>query len=558
MDGAQVPEVPGYDVGRLLGRGGSADVWLATEQRTGRDVALKCFRGQSTGAPGEAMSEEEVRREIRILSVLDHPHLIRAHDAVRVAGPGPVTALTMDYAAGGSLAQLVASRGKLSVGETITVLTPIAQTLGYLHAQGFTHSDVAPGNILFTGQGKPMLSDLGVARMLGDPGGAMVAGTGGFLDPSPVDAVRAGLQPGRDVFSLAAIGWFCLTGEVPGRTLDRPPLSLLVPGVPKELAAALEQGLNEDRRLRPTAMALGTAVYRSAAPLPVDLSAAVHPTVLTELLTRRSLPASSEGTALGRKLRTLHRRASTFRWSGPVVQAQAQARSRPLPPLSSADAAPRGKHAAGPAVAPALRVPRLPARFVLPAAGAAAAAILWLSAFAGAGPWPGDVAPAVPGDSAALTPSVPPAPSHDGGRSRATALDEARLQAAAADPEVAVRGLAALRDYALNTGSMDLLASVNAPGSAAAAEDQEIAGALGASGQRLDGFATTVSDVTPETGPVQGRAVVGLTSASSGYQAKGPGGEVLAAGAASPAQRLRLVLVSVDGRWRISDILPGR
>ena len=52
--------------------------------------------------------------------------------------------------------------------------------------------------------------------------------------------------------------------------------------------------------------------------------------------------------------------------------------------------------------------------------------------------------------------------------------------------------------------------------------------------------------------------MVGLTSASSGYQAKGPGGEVLAAGAASPAQRLRLVLVSVDGRWRISDILPGR
>jgi len=120
-----------------------------------------------------------------------------------------------------------------------------------------------------------------------------------------------------------------------------------------------------------------------------------------------------------------------------------------------------------------------------------------------------------------------------------------------------VRGLAALRDYAFNTGSLDLLAAVNAAGSPAAATDQEIAGPLGASGRRLDGFATTVSDVTPETGSTQGRAVVRLTSASSGYQAVGPEDEVLAAGPASPAQRLRLVLVSVDGRWRISDILPG-
>lgn len=204
MDDAQAPEAPGYDVGRLLGRGGSADVWLAREQRTGRDVALKCFR-----TPGSRMrsstgiSEEDMRREIRILSVLDHPHLIRAHDAVRLAEPG-VTALTMDYAAGGSLAQLVAARGRLTVGETVTVLTPLAQALGYLHGKGFTHSDVSPGNVLFTGQGKPMLADVGIARMLGDPASPATAGTAGFLDPSPVDAVRAGLQPERDVYSAGS------------------------------------------------------------------------------------------------------------------------------------------------------------------------------------------------------------------------------------------------------------------------------------------------------------------------------------------------------------------
>ncbi len=313
----EVPEVPGFAVGRMLGRGGSATVWLARENRTGRNFALKCFHpGKGGPAGGEPLTEDAVRREIRILSVLDHQHLVKAHDAVRLPGqPEGGTALVMDYAPGGSLAGLVASRGKLSVGETVTVLTPIAQALGYLHSKGFTHADVSPGNVLFTGQGKPLLSDVGIARMLGDPGCAAASGTPGFVDPSPVDAVR-GLQPERDVYSTAALGWFCLTGQAPPRTSGRPPLPLLVPDVPRELAAALEAGLNEDRRARPTAAALATAVYRSASPRPLDLAASVHPTVIPELLTRRQAPATSRPRAAAEKYKAAGRWIATARWSG--------------------------------------------------------------------------------------------------------------------------------------------------------------------------------------------------------------------------------------------------
>lgn len=550
MDDAQAPDVPGFVVGRLLGRGGSADVWLATEQHTGNVYALKCFHAAFRTGPGLALAEEEIRREIRILSVLDHPHLIRAHDAVPAAGPGRLTALTMDYAAGGSLAQLVAARGSLSVGETVTVLTPIAQALGYLHGKGFTHSDVAPGNILFTGQGKPMLSDLGVARMLGDPGGTGTAGTSGFLDPSPVDAVRAGLQPERDVYSLGALGWFCLTGDVPGRAVDRPPLPLLVPGVPRDLAAALEHGLNEDRRLRPTATALGAAIYRSAAPLPLDLSDAVHPTVLPELLTRRNIPNSTNGNALGSKLRSLRRRASTFGWPRWTLPAGTRPFSKP-----AVDAAPQGKHAAGPARAAA---GSRPARAVVAAAAVAAAVagVCWLSASGGAGLWRGEAAPGAAAGSATYVTAVPGAAHQDAGPAPADMLGEARQQAAAADPAVAVRGLAALRDNALNTGSVELLDAVNAPGSPAAAADQVVIGQLGSSG-RLEGFATTLSEVATEPGSTQARAVIRLTSAASGYRAMSGEDAVQAAGTATPARPLRLVLVSVEGQWRISEILPG-
>lgn len=555
MDDAQAPEVPGYDVGRLLGRGGSADVWLAREHRTGRDCALKCFRGAGRRSLGStAVSEEDVRREIRILSVLDHQHLIKAHDVVRVAGPGGRTALTMDYAAGGSLAQLVSARGRLTVGETVTVLTPIFQALGYLHGKGFTHSDVSPGNVLFTGQGKPMLSDLGVARMLGDPGSAATFGTGGFLDPSPVDAVRAGLQPGRDVFSAAALGWFCLTGEAPGRTADRPPLSLLVPGVPKDLAAALEAGLNEDRRLRPDAVSLAAAVYRSAEPQPVDLSDAVHPAVLPELLTRRHVPGPSKGGSLRMKLQGMRRRMETWRWPARPVPAPNTAlpQSSALPP-SNAAPAPRGRHADG---TDAGRGTRVVVSAVMPAVAALAAGIWWLSAAAGQGAGQG----AGPDGPAAGRPPVSAAASGTvaGGTEAVGSVDEARQRARATDPVVAVQGLAALRDYAFRAGRLELLGDVNAAGSPAAAADERIAGQLHPSGHRLAGFTSTLSGVAAEDGGTPDRAVLAVTSATSGYQTLDAAGAVLAAGAPSPERRLRLVLVFVDGQWRVSDILAVR
>ncbi len=86
------PEVPGYDVGRLLGRGGTAAVWLVTERSTGREFALKCFdsSGDATEEDGGARAleaEEALRREVRILSALDHEHLLTAHTVLRFRGP---------------------------------------------------------------------------------------------------------------------------------------------------------------------------------------------------------------------------------------------------------------------------------------------------------------------------------------------------------------------------------------------------------------------------------------------------------------------------------------
>ena len=78
------PEVPGYDVGRCLGRGGSATVWLVTEHLSGTEYALKCFVAGDGSGQGDA--EEAIRREVRILSVLDHEHLVHAQAVIRLRG----------------------------------------------------------------------------------------------------------------------------------------------------------------------------------------------------------------------------------------------------------------------------------------------------------------------------------------------------------------------------------------------------------------------------------------------------------------------------------------
>ncbi|WP_160666439.1 serine/threonine-protein kinase [Pseudarthrobacter sp. ATCC 49987] len=561
--GASAPEVPGYDVGRCLGRGGSAKVWLVTAQSTGREYALKCF--SAGDGPGRDDAEDAARRETRILSVLDHEHLVRAHDVVRLGGGAAGNlGLTMDYAAGGSLGQLVASRGTLGPGETVTVLTPIAQALAYLHGQGFTHGDVSPGNVLFTAHGKPLLADLGVARMVADARAVSGAGTEGFSDPAPVDAVRAGLQPERDVYSLAAVGWFCLTGHPPEPGAQRPPLPLLVPGVPPALSAALESGLQEDRRLRPTAAELAAAVHRSAGAAPVDLSVSVHPTVIPQLLTRRSLP----GTARERRAEQL--RSLPHRFRGPRVAAPFPAAVHPgagrragsLSARHSARHSGRQSPAGTRSFRPSAARPAPPGRaFRAVAVGVALLGILvavWGSAGAGLIPGfsardPGAVtesAPASAAPASAAPASAAPAP---GGAGLPPGLE---AQLASPDPGEAVRGLARLRSLAFSSGDFGLLEQVNVPASTAAAADGRISAGLKESGRVLAGFTILLTRVAAEGDAGHGQAVVVVTASTPAYQERDATGAVLAEAAEGPEQRLRLVLAPVEGRWRIQDILP--
>ncbi|YCK80326.1 serine/threonine protein kinase [Arthrobacter sp. D3-18] len=541
---AVAPHLPGYVISRPLGHGSSSTVWLATRDKDGARFAVKCAKARAAAGLATSQAEviEDAYREMRLLSELKHKHLIRVHDILHMGGPAEGTlGIVMDYAAGGSLANLMTARGKLTIGEAVTVLTPLAQALDYLHVNGTEHGDVSPGNILFTAVGMPLLADFGVAAKVGDKPHNLGVGTPGFMEPVSEssengDISRDTLQPQRDVYALGAVGWYCLTGTTPQQEQDRPPLSLLVPEVPKALAAALEAALSADPRQRPSARELGTAIFRSAAPEAMDLSGAVHSSVIPELLTRRE--------ALGRSPRRATRWLSrATRWLRSWCRLLPFLCGRALP-TANPERRKRGRNGGG-------LGRRLVLLAVIGALIGAASWILWqqnstTTAMVQQAATESDVAN--PGEAAGLP----------NGPDQADAPDLPAALAAglkSEDPLVAVPALSAVRDVALGERRLDLLDLVNAPGSQAEATDKQLSDYLQDSGTAFVGLHTALTALTVE-GPMQSdHVMVEVTATTSGYEERLVSGAVVRTGGAGTPQQLRLDVVRSDGRWRISGIL---
>ncbi len=264
----------GYTVERLLGSGASGEVWRAHVNGSGEPVALK----RITVADRDQARRAET--EAALLSALDHPHLVRLHALLPVDG---ATVLVLDLADGGSLDELLTVRGRLTPGEVITAIAPIAAGLAYLHDEGVVHGDVSAGNILFTPPGVPLLADVGVARLTGDDTDA--ASTAAYLDP----AVAAGCVPGpqSDVFMLAAVALHALTGEPPWPAdSGEAAIALAAQGVlddvaerlaraqtPADMVAVLCRALAVDPHRRGTAADLALDLRHSGEPVAVELSA---------------------------------------------------------------------------------------------------------------------------------------------------------------------------------------------------------------------------------------------------------------------------------------------
>ncbi len=237
-----------YELERQIGAGAAGTVWKA--HRSGpvsRVVALKRLRVGSG-----AVDLARIRREATVLTELDHPHIVRVFEVVH---DGDGVALAMQFAAGGSLADLLVERGRLSPGQVVAVAAPVADALASAHRRGVLHGDVKPANILFTTDGEPLLSDFGVARTLGQLTSDQATGTAEYLAPELLDGSPP--DPRADVYSLGIVCYQALAGVPPYRGPS--PLAVVraadlgahdrldtIPGVPGPLAVVVEQAIDRD------------------------------------------------------------------------------------------------------------------------------------------------------------------------------------------------------------------------------------------------------------------------------------------------------------------------
>jgi len=244
-----------YVLVRELGRGGMATVYLATDVKLGRRVAIKVLPPTTRAYLGSGRFQQEVL----FAAQLSHPHIVPLFEADEADG---LLFYVMEYVEGESLHDRLARDGPLAVEDAIRIAAEVGDALEYAHESGVIHRDIKPGNILLS-RGHAMVSDFGIAKVLLESGtatGGAITGTGitvgtaEYMSPEQASGEKR-IDARSDVYALAAVLYEMLAGEPPftgpsvqaivARVLSEAPrpIHTIRPSLPAHIERALAAGL---------------------------------------------------------------------------------------------------------------------------------------------------------------------------------------------------------------------------------------------------------------------------------------------------------------------------
>jgi class 3 adenylate cyclase/tRNA A-37 threonylcarbamoyl transferase component Bud32 len=286
----------GCSLERLLGQGGMGAVYLARQERPSRHVAVKVL------LPDILMTSQmqehylaRFRREADIIARLEHVNIVPIYAYGEQDG---LAYLVMPYLQGGSLYDVLERRGQLSLDETINYLREAAAGLDYAHAHEIIHRDLKPANFLLHSDGRLLLSDFGIARVMQEEmstaGGALTVagtllGTPYYMSPEMLRGEKVDHR--ADLYALGVIIYQLLSGQPPflgetpytiiaGHMQEQPPsLHQLNPTIPSEVDTVVQKALAKNPKDRyQTASALVGALTAATLASPgasvIDLDAA--------------------------------------------------------------------------------------------------------------------------------------------------------------------------------------------------------------------------------------------------------------------------------------------
>ena len=249
-----------YRLTQLLAIGGMAEVWQAQDELLDRQVAIKILLEQFAADPQlRARFQNEAIAAARLI----HPSIVSIYDSIEVGGRD---AIVMELVKGRTLRNFLDERGRLDPIEVVHIGSEVCTALMVAHRAGVIHRDVKPANILLSDDGRVLVTDFGIAKVLDEPDitrTAQLVGTMKYLAP---EQVEGGPVDGRtDIYALGAVLFEALCGEPPFRAespaavalarlhRDAPRPAQIVAGIPADLEQTILRALRREpsQRHRP-------------------------------------------------------------------------------------------------------------------------------------------------------------------------------------------------------------------------------------------------------------------------------------------------------------------
>ncbi len=207
-----------YKITGLLGKGGMAEVYKGYQENLDRDVAIKMMHA-FLADQSDFLSR--FRREAKAMAALEHTNIVGVYDFD--AYDGDTYYLVMEYISGGTLKEkleaLAQQGGTLPLDEAVTIISQIGKALAYAHARDMIHRDIKPANIMIDDEGRAVLTDFGIVKLMGGDQNMTHTATGAMIGTpsymSPEQALGQSSDERGDIYALGIMLFQMTTGQLP-------------------------------------------------------------------------------------------------------------------------------------------------------------------------------------------------------------------------------------------------------------------------------------------------------------------------------------------------------